>query len=91
MQFYSKIIATTAMSLISGIAFAQQSESSSGTATDTSTLPIYQSNDGLSVGGYSTTTTTGGYSQGGSGQPIPDNTRDSSQDTNRGVYIQQEF
>lgn len=82
------------MTMIFGTAFAQDSqqmESSSGTATDTSTLPLYQNNSGLSVGGYSTTTTSGGYTQGGSGQFIPDNTRDSTQDTTRGVYIQQDF
>ena len=90
-------IITTAfyLSAIGSSAFAQvqpseNTRSSSGTATDTGKYQIYEKN-GLSVGGYSTTTTTGGYSQGGSGQAIPNNTRGSSQDSSKGVYIQKRF
>jgi hypothetical protein len=91
MQGLVKLAAVAALVMACGVVHAQDSGSSSGTVSDTSTLPIYQNNSGLSVGGYSTTTTSGGYTQGGSGQNIPDNTRDSTQDTTRGVYIQQDF
>lgn len=74
-------------------ALAQETHSrnpGAGTANDTTYYPVYRDNN-FSVGGYSSTTTQGGYNEGGSGQAIPDNTRDSSQDTSRGIGLQYEF
>ena len=63
----------------------------SGTATDSTYVPLYQNDGGVSAGVYGTTTTTGGYQEGGSGQAIPDNTSDSSQHSSGGVYFEDQF
>jgi hypothetical protein len=63
----------------------------SGTANDTTYAPVYKFDKDTSVGGYSSTTTTGGYQEGGSGQAIPANTRGSQQDTSRGIMFQKNF
>ena len=62
-----------------------------GTATDTTYMPLYNFNRNNSIGGYSSTTTRGGYQEGGSGQAIPNNTRGSQQDTTRGIMFERRF
>ncbi|MCG7866790.1 MAG: hypothetical protein JAY74_10505 [Candidatus Thiodiazotropha taylori] len=52
----------------------------------TTTLPAY-SGSGYSVGGYSSTTVTGGSTSNGSGMAVPDNTRGSSSSTTYGVGV----
>jgi hypothetical protein len=96
------IVGLSAFLMHSAVAFADDSDSlkldppvhtrdsASGTATDTGSLS-HDLGNGYSVGGYSTTTTTGGYREGGSGQAIPDNTSDSTQNTTYGGFIRKDF
>lgn len=73
------------------VVIAEETHSrSTDSAKDSSYYPAYKDGN-FSAGGYSSTNTTGGYSEGGSGQAIPNNTRGSSQDTSRGVGIQYNF
>jgi hypothetical protein len=62
----------------------------SGIATDRGSISK-DLGGGTSIGVESRTTTSGGYKEGGSGLAIPDNTRDSRQDTSRGVFIEKRF
>lgn len=83
----SLLVALILMGAGSGVS-AQSSGSEP--KVDTKFLPAYNSGN-MSVGGTSTTTTSGGYNTGGSGQTIPNNTRGSTQDTSYGVGVQYKF
>lgn len=76
------------MAVVSSAALAQSSGSEPKTETQFKSL--YDSGN-FSAGGYGSTTTTGGYNTGGSGQAIPNNTRGSSQTSSQGAMIEYRF
>ncbi len=76
------------LGIVSSAALAQSSGKEP--KTETTYKPLYNSGN-HSVGGYSSTTTTGGYNTGGSGQAIPDGSRGSTQSSSSGAMYQYRF
>lgn len=76
------------LGILSSAALAQSSGKEP--KTETTYKPLYERGNS-SVGGYGSTTTTGGYNTGGSGQAIPDGSRGSTQSSSGGVMYQWRF
>lgn len=76
------------LGILSSAAVAQSSGKEP--KTETTYKPLYSSGN-HSFGGYSSTTTQGGYNTGGSGQAIPDGSRGSSQTNSKGAMYQYTF
>ncbi|CAH1689112.1 conserved exported hypothetical protein [Hyphomicrobiales bacterium] len=76
------------LGILSSAALAQSSGNTPQSRTDYN--PRYSSGNS-SVGTYSNQNTSGGYSTGGSGQYIPDNSRGSTVNSSGGVMYEYRF
>ncbi|MBZ8143166.1 hypothetical protein CLD22_25260, partial [Rubrivivax gelatinosus] len=66
---------------------SRQGDVGAETARQSTALDLYTTSGGVKVGPSATTTVTGGVSQDGSGNFIPDGTRGSQSDTSYGVTV----
>jgi len=86
------IISSILIISLSSIAFAADTNSTTSTygdksASQTSSLPVYQTKGGTSVNLQSTTTVTGGYQTSGSGNIVPSTNPGSQSSTSYGVGV----
>jgi|GEM_PF-4514677 len=87
-----KIILTVFAILIPVIATGGETSTSTTTygssaASQTSSLPVYQSKGGTTFNLQSTTTVNGGYQHSGSGNIVPSNNPNSQSNTSYGVGV----
>jgi hypothetical protein len=84
-----------ALALASSVAMADDDAATSGSSgeakSETTYKPAIKLNDHSSIGGYGNSTTTGGYTTGGSGQAIPDGSAGSRQDSSKGIMYEYKF